>query len=254
MKSPTDFIIKTAKDTFHYHGRPAAGQILRSLCPVIFTAQGNRAENVLEISSLDRAMMVPPMQAKLVSYGRGSQKGVGEIAPIRLDGTFDTKPLKFFFPLHTEVPAPGSRVLFHTAITDSRRKDRNGRTAASQRYVDVTDIKLDELSLRMEDTNVLHPDLYELLANTLGIHADIGCGPSSDAATSFTSLHAAQGKHTRVEDIVSDISRGLTDAATPTRPSLPPSPPGLLGPFPASRPCKSSPPANFATHPTKAHL
>jgi hypothetical protein len=163
--NPDKFTIKTATASYEFHGKPPAGQFFRRLCPVIFLPDHLTALSVREIESVPDSLLVPPIKGKLISI----TKGVGTLSPIRFDGTYDNKPIRFFTTSFTNpnIPTPNSPILFRTGITHSNRKDKNGHTAASQRYVDIIDIQLDHHALQVQDEHIIHPTLLKLLGTEL---------------------------------------------------------------------------------------
>ena len=137
---PTRFKIRASDGTFYdYEGTPAEGDHLRRLAPVVFRSSphSTRAEEVTEIIDPKQAARVTPLEGILIEISQ--DRGYGLISVVRMDGSYDRTPFKFYTSKlenqNGKLPKAGSHVLFRTHFAQGTHKDKGGCSVESQRYI-----------------------------------------------------------------------------------------------------------------------
>jgi hypothetical protein len=193
--NPTRFKIKTPNGKLYdYEGTPKEGDHLRRLAPVIFRHSNlsTRAEEVSEITNPKQYLSLAPLEGILTAIDR--DRGVGEIAVTRMDGTHDISPFKFFIhnldDSNTQLPKKGAHVLFKTGFATGSRLDKQGRSVGPQRYINIVHITDNTHALRTKDKNITNPELLKLLRTKLNITLEVGTEPVHSTFTTLTALQA----------------------------------------------------------------
>ena len=133
-----------------------------------------------------------PLEGILTTHDK--ERGYGEIAVARMDGSHDDKPFRFFLSNledpKNKIPKVGSHILFRTDFARSNRLNKQGQNISEQRYINIVHITHDTSALRTRDTNVANPALLKLLRSQLKITLEVGTEPVHSTFTSLTALQA----------------------------------------------------------------
>ena len=112
------------------------------------------------------------------------------------------------------IPPKGTRILAQTTVTTTtNRRDKNGNTPASQRYIDICSVKTDRQHYTTNEKGTINDTLHEQLKTHFDIDITIGAQAINETSTpdSFNALDIA----TYGEQTIPDI-RGNCWVVTPT--------------------------------------